>query len=291
MPGPARSRLALTLALVATGLILVFTVGMERDEEPSAGTPAPRPAPESRPESRKTVPAAATAAPVDRPQVSDEQELDTWSRKVESATGVPARAAAAYGRAEMWLRGGEPDCHLSWSTLAAIGYVETRHGEGGSGTPIRADGRPVEPIVGPPLDGTQGRRKIADTDNGRLDGDATWDRELGPLGFLPEHWERWADRATKDGRAPDPQDIDDAALTAARVLCAQDRDLATDEGWWRAVRAYHGADGAAGQRNPGAPGDGRDGSGDRNPDGRADDYVREVATRADTYAHQLPADR
>ncbi|OLT49236.1 hypothetical protein BJF85_10310 [Saccharomonospora sp. CUA-673] len=271
--------MALTFALIATGLILVFTVGTERDEEPAAEPGTREPAPEESPPAlHRTLPAAAAEAPVDRKQVSDEQELDDWSRQVERATGVPARAAAAYGRAEMWLRGGEPDCHLSWSTLAAIGYVETRHGEGGSGTPIRADGRPAEPIVGPPLDGTRGRAEVADTDNGLLDGDVTWDRKLGPLGFLPEHWENAADRATRDGRPPDPQDVDDAALTAARLLCGQGRDLSSVDGWWEAVRVHHGAGPAPDAGN--GP--------DEDP---AESYGREVATRADIYGRRMPADR
>ncbi|MFD6795601.1 MULTISPECIES: murein transglycosylase [Prauserella salsuginis group] len=270
LPGPALSRIALTLGLVATGLILVFTVGMNRGGEPNAEGAAPPSQPESRPEARSnpqpTVPAKATAAPVDRPSESDEDELDTWSRQIARATGIPARAAAAYGRAEMWLRGDRPGCHLSWSTLAAIGQVESRHGAAGGEPGIGVDGVPATPIVGPPLDGSQGRAEVQDTDRGEIDGDATWDRAVGPMRFLPAQWERWGKRATGDGRAADPQDIDDAALTAARLLCAEKRDLATADGWWNAVGGFRGPVTSGG----------------------ADEYAGRIADQADVYAGQAP---
>jgi membrane-bound lytic murein transglycosylase B len=46
-------------------------------------------------------------------------------------------------------------------------------------------------------------------------------------------------RASGDGKAPDPQNVDDAALTAARYLCSRGGNLATAAGWWRAVLAYN----------------------------------------------------
>lgn len=263
--GPALSRIALTLGLVATGLILVFTVGMDRGGKPNAegAAPSPRPA-TSGPRTQPTVPAGATKAPVDRPSESDENELDEWSRQIAHATGIPARAAAAYGRAEMWLRGDRPGCHLSWSTLAAIGQVESKHGAAGGGPGIGVDGTPAAPMVGPPLDGSQGRAQIRDTDRGEIDGDSTWDRTVGPMRFLPAHWQRWQQRATADGRAPDVQDIDDAALTAARYLCSDNRDLATAEDWWDAVGGFGG----------------------RAASGGADAYAGRIADRADVYAGQ-----
>ena len=82
-------------------------------------------------------------------------------------------------------------------------------------------------------------RAIPDTDGGRLDGDAAWDRAVGadavPAGDLDEVGRR----ANGDGAAPDPQNIDDAALTAARYLCAGGGDLATAPGWWHAVLTYN----------------------------------------------------
>jgi membrane-bound lytic murein transglycosylase B len=57
--------------------------------------------------------------------------------------------------------------------------------------------------------------------------------------FLPRTWLRWGVRANGDGKAPDPQNIDDAALTAARYLCASGGNLSTARGWWRAVLTYN----------------------------------------------------
>ena len=58
--------------------------------------------------------------------------------------------------------------------------------------------------------------------------------------FLPTTWERWGERSGADGAAPDPQDIDDAALSAASYLCASGGDLSSAAGWWEAVLTYNG---------------------------------------------------
>lgn len=41
------------------------------------------------------------------------------------------------------------------------------------------------------------------------------------------------------GAAPDPQNIDDAALTTARYMCTRGGDLGTPDGWWTAVLTYN----------------------------------------------------
>lgn len=81
-------------------------------------------------------------------------------------------------------------------------------------------------------------RAIADTDGGVLDGDTTWDRAVGPFQFIPTTWTRWGSDGDGDGRA-DPQDVDDAALSAGRYPCADGKDLATGEGWSRAALSYN----------------------------------------------------
>ncbi|MBK1785563.1 murein transglycosylase [Prauserella sp. ASG 168] len=226
----------MTAALVATGLALVFTIGVHREGGDERETAVA--VPDQRPQPRQSVPGAALEAPVDRPRQSDQDELDAWADEVAGATGVPVRVAAAYGRAEMWLRGEQPECRLSWSTLAGIGRVESHHGTL-DGNRIGEDGRAERPIIGIPLDGSPGVREIRDTDDGRLDADISWDRAVGPMQFLPTTWERWGARATSDGNEPDPQDIDDAALAAARYLCSHGGDLATAQGWWDSVLAYN----------------------------------------------------
>ncbi len=46
----------------------------------------------------------------------------------------------------------------------------------------------------------------------------TYDRAVGPMQFLPGTWGRWGSDGDRDG-VSDPQDVDDAALAAARYLC------------------------------------------------------------------------
>jgi membrane-bound lytic murein transglycosylase B len=129
-----------------------------------------------------------------------------------------------------------PDCHLRWTTLAGIGKAESDHGRAGSS--LGSDGRSTPPIIGAPLDGQGARQAIPDTDSGRLDGDNRWDRAIGAMQFIPSTWQRWATDADND-KVADPQDIDDAALSAARYLCAGNRDLSTPEGWWPSILSYN----------------------------------------------------
>ncbi|WP_133850368.1 lytic murein transglycosylase [Labedaea rhizosphaerae] len=163
--------------------------------------------------------------------------LVAWSKSVSTATGVPARALLAYGNAELVLRSAQPGCHLSWATLAGIGRIESNHGQYG-GAVLGADGRPSKPIIGVPLDGSAGVRAIADTDGGVYDGDRTTDRAVGPMQFIPSTWRTWASDGNGD-HSGDPQQIDDAALAAARYLCANGRDMGTPSGWWAGVFSYN----------------------------------------------------
>jgi membrane-bound lytic murein transglycosylase B len=163
--------------------------------------------------------------------------LVAWADRVSKVTGVPARALLAYGNAELVLRSTTPGCHLSWATLAGIGRIESNHGQFG-GAELGRDGRPSKPIIGVPLDGSVGVQRIADTDRGQYDGDATLDRAVGPMQFLPSTWNKWASDGNNDGRG-DPQQIDDAALAAARYLCVGGRDMGTPAGWWAGVMSYN----------------------------------------------------
>ncbi|PPK61599.1 murein transglycosylase [Actinokineospora auranticolor] len=182
--------------------------------------------------------------------------LRPWADKISARTGIPARALVAYGGAELTVRAAQPKCGLSWATLAAIGRVESDHGRYG-GAVLGEDGVPSIPIVGVPLDGAPGVRAIADTDGGRYDGDAAVDRAVGPMQFIPSTWAKWSSDGNADG-ATNPQQIDDAALAAARYLCADGRNLTTPQGWWQGVFSYNNS-------NP---------------------YGQQVFTLADTYARK-----
>lgn len=229
-------RILAAVLVIGSGITLVLTIGVGpgRDPEP----PRRFVVEELKPPPGATAPNPGAPAPEDRPNASDQAELDDWADRVAEATSIPARVLVAYGRAEMWMRSQAPDCKITWVTLAGIGRAESAHGSFG-GAQIGLDGRVTKPIIGPPLDGSPGVRAIADTEGGRLDGDMKWDRAVGPMQFLPQTWEKWGERANSDGAEPDPQHIDDAALGAARYLCSTGGDLTTPEGWWAAVLMYN----------------------------------------------------
>lgn len=132
-------------------------------------------------------------------------------------SGIPTVAMRAYRAAAKSLARTDPTCGLDWALLAAIGRVESNHGRYG-GAALRADGTVTTPIYGPAL------LRIGDSDGGRLDGDASHERAVGPMQFLPGTWAAYGADGSGDGRA-DPQNIDDAALAAGRYLCADGSDL------------------------------------------------------------------
>jgi len=160
----------------------------------------------------------------------------TWIARVGARTGIPERALQAYASAALVLQEQNPACRLGWTTLAAIGSIESGHASHG-GARLSAAGTAEPPIMGPLLDGRD-FAGIPDTDGGALDGDASWDRAVGPMQFIPETWARYGVDANGDGVA-DPQNIDDAALTAGRYLCASGGDLSTGPGWSAAVYSYN----------------------------------------------------
>lgn len=163
-----------------------------------------------------------------------------WVDDVAARTGIPARALTAYADAQLATNATEASCHLSWVMLAGIGSVESGHGSHG-GAVLRPDGTSSVPILGPALDGTHGNIAVHATPAGvQLDGDPRWDHAVGPMQFLPSTWTHWGVSAASG--VPDPNDIDDAALTAARYLCGDHRDLATVDGWRAALAAYNAPD-------------------------------------------------
>ncbi|MCX5386715.1 lytic transglycosylase domain-containing protein [Streptomyces sp. NBC_00083] len=151
--------------------------------------------------------------------------------------GIPATVLAAYQRAESRLRHTEPRCRLPWQLLAALGKVESGHAGGGR---VDAHGTTLTPILGPVLDGA-GFARIPDTDHGTLDGDAHYDRAVGPMQFIPSTWAAWAQDGNDDGRK-DPNNVFDAALAAGGYLCADARDLAVPADLDRAVLSYNHSD-------------------------------------------------
>lgn len=157
-----------------------------------------------------------------------------WARRTSQAAGIPQPALTAYARASVLAPEG---CRLGWPTLAGIGWVESQHGTI-DGRQIRDDGHSTQPILGPALDGRGNVAAIrASRESARWHGNTTWDHAVGPMQFIPSTWRTWATDGDADG-VKDPNDIDDAALAAARYLC-QSGDLAIGEQWSSAIFSYN----------------------------------------------------
>lgn len=161
-----------------------------------------------------------------------------WLETTAARTRIPTRALAAYARAHLQVAAEQPGCRVAWNTIAALGGVESVHGSI-NGSVLGADGIPRPAIRGPALDGGA-FGAVHDTDGGALDGDARWDRAVGPLQFIPSTWQTWAADANGDGSA-DPNQIDDAALAAGRYLC-HSGDLTQPGAWRRAVFSFNHSD-------------------------------------------------
>jgi membrane-bound lytic murein transglycosylase B len=162
---------------------------------------------------------------------------DLPARKV-AGLGIPVAALDAYLRAERAVAVLQPTCGLEWWLLAGIADGESGHGtHGGARADVHGDVFP--PIIGIPLDGTHATQPVPDTDKGLYDGDLVWDHAVGAMQFIPGTWNRWASDGNGDTKT-DPQNLYDAALGAARKLCA-DAGLAglhTDAELSAALRPY-----------------------------------------------------
>jgi len=216
---------------------------------------ASRVEPRGEPVTRAGSPVAAPGVPIEAPPHGDVGEpgstvdaapgpapaarIDAdWLARTARATEIPTRALVAYAWADLVVSRETPACGIGWNTLAGIGAIESDHGRH-DGTGLDENGYPSAPIRGRALDG-DGVMAIADTDGGAWDGDTVWDRAVGPMQFIPETWRRWGADASGDGVA-DPNQIDDAALAAARYLCASG-SMQDPAGWRQAILRYNDLD-------------------------------------------------
>ena len=160
-----------------------------------------------------------------------------WVTTMATRAGIPTAAVRAYANAQL----SEPrGCKVGWTTLAGVGWVESQHGTIGGRT-LGDDGHSSTPVLGPALNGKGDVAAIRSTpETAQWHGDPTWDHAVGPLQFIPSTWDTWGSDGDGDGVA-DPNDLDDAAFTAARYLCADGHDLTTGAGWADAVFGYNHA--------------------------------------------------
>ncbi|MGZ8749600.1 MAG: lytic transglycosylase domain-containing protein, partial [Pseudonocardia sp.] len=163
----------------------------------------------------------------------------TVSPAAPDGTGIPSTVLAAYRAAEAALAASNPSCRLPWILVAGIGRVESGHASGG-----RVDGAGTTSgrILGPRLDGTTvGTATIRDTDGGTLDGDAAFDRAVGPMQFIPGTWKSFAKDGNSDGVAS-PHNVFDAAVAAGTYLCAGGGDLSQPAAQRAALLRYNRSD-------------------------------------------------
>lgn len=225
--------LALAVLVPVVVLVAVFALWPRGGSSAAAGPPAPPPftIPYQDVESGSAIPAVPPrppTVPVTRTR---------WITRVSGNTDIPTRALRAYVEAATITATRRPSCGITWATLAGVGRIESDHGQH-DGDEVGLDGVEATPIIGPALDGSPGVQRVPDTDHGTLDGDPVWDHAIGPMQFLPSRWKAMGERASGDSKPADPQNIDDAALTAASYLC-QSGDLTVPARWWAAVFHYN----------------------------------------------------
>jgi hypothetical protein len=158
----------------------------------------------------------------------------------DSDRSIPSTVLLAYQKAADQIAAEDPGCHLPWSLLAGIGKVESNHARSWSGAErLTPAGAATPPILGPVLDGSRpGTARLLDTDGGRLDGNAAFDRAVGPMQFVPGTWKLLGRDGNGDGVA-DPNNVWDASLAAGTFLCEAGRDLASPAAEAAAVFAYN----------------------------------------------------
>jgi membrane-bound lytic murein transglycosylase B len=159
-----------------------------------------------------------------------------WLAETAESTGIPERALAAYAGVAIAKAVQMPTCGLSWNTLAAIGFVESRHGTH-DGSSVGPDGTVTPGIFGIALEGGA-TALIPDSDAGAIDGDAEYDRAVGPMQLIPQTWRNWHVDASGDG-LEDPQNIDDAVAASGNYLCRASGDMASETGWHAGIAAYN----------------------------------------------------
>ncbi|WP_307866146.1 C40 family peptidase [Streptomyces smyrnaeus] len=158
---------------------------------------------------------------------------------LKAITGVRMPMLLAYHEAANKFGEMQPEGKgMDWSILAGIAKVESNHA---AGHRIGDDGTLAKPIYGPRLvgDGTGGNTsRHNDTDQGRLDGDKQVERAVGPFQFLPATWATTGRDGNGDGEK-DPQNVYDAALSAAFYLGGDGRDLTQPDQLHAALMSYN----------------------------------------------------
>ena len=155
-------------------------------------------------------------------------QVKEWSESHASPYSIPERSMRAYAYAASKMS--QEGCTLGWPTLAALGSVFSNHGFT-HGSEIGENGVSTVPLRD--LDLVK-LNPVADTDQGRIDGNPEHDIPVGPFQIMPSRWEQF-EKAVEPGTTANPDSIDDSALTVAHQLCIGG-DLNSSEGWDTAIK-------------------------------------------------------
>ena len=157
-------------------------------------------------------------------------QLHEWAAERAPALDIPVTALEAYAYAARVAEVENPDCHLAWTTLAGIGMVESHHGTYRGADDRAQRRRHARRSAACSSTAPTATCEILDSDAVSLDGErAGLVRAMGPMQFIPETWRLYGVDANNDGDVS-PDNIDDAALSAAGYLCWRGKDLATAAG-------------------------------------------------------------
>ncbi|HEU4362638.1 MAG TPA: hypothetical protein VFR27_14210, partial [Mycobacterium sp.] len=141
------------------------------------GTPIPEGVP---PPPGDPVPPVSTQLTRGRPG----DQLYGWAAERAPGLQIPVTALEAYGYAARVAEVENPNCHLSWTTLAGIGQIESHHGRYNHAT-LADNGDVRPPIRGVRLDGSGGTLHIVENVQPELADDDGVVRAMGPMQFIP----------------------------------------------------------------------------------------------------------
>lgn len=211
--GRALIALSMVAALVAGGWLLV------RPETRPAVLPAAEPE-NAAPLAGPSVLEMSAPVQAQAPRQQGQNALENWASGLSGPLDIPERALIGYATGELTLRKEQPNCHLSWVTLAGIGKASSDHGRYGGGQ-LGPDGTAGRPLSAIPLQGAAG--------------EAATEPRSGPM-QLTQH------EFSSAGGTGSIQDVDDASVAAGRLLCAGGADLQSGQTWWRAIANYRESD-------------------------------------------------
>ena len=239
----ARLRVNLTPGLAVLAFALLGLTGLAQlthGTDETLGevlTPADTPALPALPAPKVDTRSVRAPAPAD-PSGAKRRPPDTaWVDRVAGATGIPARALVAYAQTSLFMAEEQPECQLSWPTLAGIGWIESGHATL-RGNRLLANGRPSVPIIGPALDGRPGFAAIP---RHRSRPSATVTRtgttQLAPCSSSPQPGSNGRPTATRTESATRKTSTTPHTRRDATYV-----PRAPGDGWQRAILSYNHSD-------------------------------------------------